>query len=76
LNEERRDAPNIKSGAIVMSSLSDDEKKKLTQELLHEYPDRYIYSGGDEFPYEVEFLDGMIETEVANISNIKIKRKK
>jgi hypothetical protein len=98
-----------------MSSLSDDEKAKLTQELLHEYPDRYsvgqvasyidtllsgkssittndqniknrdeammmaasiIYSGSDEFPYEVEFLDGMIETEVASISNIRIRRKR
>lgn len=35
-----------------------------------------IYSGGDEFPYEVEFLDGMIETEVASVSNINIKRKR
>jgi len=35
-----------------------------------------IYSGGDEFPYEVEFLNGMIETEVASVSNINIKRKR
>ena len=115
IERRKKRSPNIKSGAIVMSSLSDEEKKKLTQELLHEYPDRYsvgqvnsyfgellrdrmsittseqniqtrdnammiaasiIYSGGDEFPYEVEFLDGMIETEVASISNIKIKRKR
>jgi hypothetical protein len=115
IERRKKRCPNIKSGAIVMSSLSDDEKEKLTQELLHEYPDRYsvgqvasyfrkllsdkmsittseqniqtrdaammmaasiIYSGGDEFPYEVEFLDGMIETEIASISNIKIKRKR
>jgi hypothetical protein len=35
-----------------------------------------IYSGSDEFPYEVEFLGGMVETEVASISNIRIKRKR
>lgn len=114
IERRKKRCPNIKSGAIVMSSLSYDEKKKLTQELLHEYPDHYsagqvasyfgeilrnkmsittseqniqtrddammmaasiIYSGGDDFPYEVEFLDGMIETEVASISNIKIKRR-
>lgn len=115
IERRKKRRPNMKSGAIVMSSLSEEEKKKLTQELLHEYPDRYgvhqvagyfdkllgdkisittseqniktrdnammmaasiIYSGGDEFPYEVEFLDGMIETEVASISNINIKRKR
>lgn len=115
IERRKKRRPNMKSGAIVMSSLSEEEKKKLTQELLHEYPDRYgvhqvagyfdkllgdkisittseqniktrddammmaasiIYSGGDEFPYEVEFLDGMIETEVASVSNINIKRKR
>lgn len=35
-----------------------------------------IYSGTDGFPYEIEFLDGTIETEVAKISNIRIKKKK
>lgn len=115
IERRKKRRPNIKSGAIVISSLSDDEKAKLTQELLHDYPDRYsvnqvasyfdallsdkvsvetsdqniknrdeammiaasiIYSGSDEFPYEVEFLGGMVETEVANISNIRIKRKR
>lgn len=115
IERRKKRHPNTKSGAIVMSSLSDDEKAKLTQELLHEYPDRYsasqaanhfeillsnkmsitisnhniknrsdammvaasiIYSSSEEFPFEVEFLDGMIETEVARISNIRIKRKK
>jgi len=114
IERRKKRHPNIKSGTIVMSTLSDDEKARLTQELLHEYPDRYsasqaadhfemllsnkasitisdqiiqnksdammvaasiIYSGSDEFPFEVEFLDGMIETEVARISNVKIKRK-
>ncbi len=113
IERRKKRRPNIKSGAIVMSSLSDDEKAKLTQELLHEYPDRYsvgqvaryfdallsdkvsvetsnqnikdrdeammvaasiIYSGSDDFPYEVEFLGGTVETEVASISNIRIKR--
>lgn len=113
IERRKKRRPNIKSGAIVISSLSEDEKAKLTQELLHEYPDRYsvwqvtryfdsllrdkvsvetsnqniknryeammiaasiIYSGSDDFPYEVEFLDGMVETEVASISNIRIKR--
>lgn len=113
IERRRKRRPNIRSGAIVMSSLSDEEKANLTQELLHEYPDRYsasqaadyfellfsgreqltigaeiiktredammmaasiIYSGSVEFPFEVEFLDGMIETEVASISNIIIKR--
>jgi hypothetical protein len=35
-----------------------------------------IYSGSLEFPYEVEFLEGTLETQVATISNIRIKRKK
>ena len=35
-----------------------------------------IYSGSLEFPYEVEFLEGTIETEIATISNIRIKRKR
>lgn len=113
IERRKKRRPNIKSGAIVISSLSDDEKAKLTQELLHECPDRYsvsqvasyfdallndkisvatcdqniknrdeammiaasiIYSGSNEFPYEVEFLGGMVETEVASISNIRIKR--
>lgn len=113
IERRKKRNPNIKSGSLVISTLSDEEKAKLTHELLHEYPDRYsvnqvasyldelltnkvsfetseqniksrddammiaasiIYSGSDEFPYEVEFLDGTIETEVASISNIRIKR--
>ena len=34
-----------------------------------------IYSGSEDFPYEVDFLDGIVETDVATVSNILIKRK-
>lgn len=115
IERRKKRKPNLKSGAIVTDSLSDEEKARLTRELLYEYPDRYgvkqaasyfeerlmdkdniipdktmirtrddammvaasiIYSGSLEFPYEIEFLEGTIETDVATISNIKIKRKK
>ncbi len=114
IERRKKRKPNTKSGAIVISSLSDEERERLTRELLYEYPDRYgvkqaanyfdrvladkesvipdkkmiitrddammvaagiIYSGGAEFPYNVEFLNGTIETDVATISNIRIKRK-
>ena len=35
-----------------------------------------IYSGSVGFSYDVIFEEGMVETEVAAISRIKIKRKK
>jgi len=44
IERRKKRHPNIKSGTIVMSTLSDDEKARLTQELLHEYPDRYSAS--------------------------------
>lgn len=114
IERRKKRKPNTKTGAIITGSLSDEEKARLTRELLHEYPDRYgvknatsyfenlladhesivpdkttiktrddammiaasiIYSGSIEFPYEVEFLEGTIETEIARISNIRIKRK-
>lgn len=114
IERRKRRKPNTKSGAIMISSLSYEEKVRLTREILYEYPDRYgvkqaaiyfecllkdkdsiipdetmiknrddammiaasiIYSGSEEFPYEVEFLDGIIETEIAMVSNIRIKRK-
>ena len=34
-----------------------------------------IYSGTAGFPYEVEFGEGMVETEAARISRVTIKRK-
>ena len=114
IDRRKKRKPNTKSGAIITGSLSDEDKARLTRELLYEYPDCYgvkqassyfegvlngrdsvvpdetmiktrddammvaasiIYSGSLEFPYEVEFLEGTIETEVATISNIRIKRK-
>lgn len=113
IERRKKRRPNVKSGAIVKSTLPDNEKVRLTQELLHEYPDRYsvsqaaehfeillgekksivisdqsiqnrddammvaasiIYSGSEEFPFEVEFLTGMVETEIATISNVRIQR--
>ena len=107
--------PNQKNVGLVSEELSEEERKRLTDELLTETPDRYsmdnvekhfdellkgrdqlsveecqvhtrddatmiaasmIYSGTAGFPYEVEFWKGMVETEVARISNIRIKRKK
>lgn len=115
IERRKKRKPNTRSGAIITGTLSDEEKARLTRELLYEYPDRYgvkqatiyfdslligkesvipdksviktrddammvaasiIYSGSGEFPYEVEFLEGTIETEAATISNIRIKRKK
>jgi hypothetical protein len=114
IERRQKRKPNTQKGAISTSSLSEEEKAKLTRELLYEYPDRYgikqatsyfdgllsdreyiipnqtvvksredammvaasiIYSGSEEFPYEVEFMDGIIETEVAKIRNVKIKKK-
>ena len=114
IERRRKRKPNTKSGAILTSSLTEEDKARLTRELLYEYPDRYgvrqaagyfdelllkkesvipdktiirtrddammmaagiIYSGSGEFPFEVDFLDGIIETEVATISKIRIKRK-
>ena len=106
--------PDKKNVGLVMEDLSQEEKQRLTDELLTETPDRYsmdnverhfdeilkdreqitvgecavhtrddatmiaasmIYSGTAGFPYEVEFREGMVETEAARISNILIKRK-
>ena len=106
--------PNQKNTGLVLEELSEEEKQRLTDELLKETPDRYsmdyvgkhfdeilknrdqmsveeccvhtrddammiaasmIYTGTAGFPYEVEFRDGMVETEIARISNIRIKRR-
>ena len=114
IERRKKRVPNTTSGAIIKSTLSEEERQRLTKELLYEHPDRYgirqaasyfdhllsgkdsiipdqsiiqtrddammvaasiIYSGSDEFPYEVEFLDGTMETEIANMSNVRIKRK-
>lgn len=110
----KKAAPNLINMGIQTETLSDEEKRRLTEEALLENPDRYsldqvkayfdkkiigrdgipidelaidtredammmaasiIYSGSEGFPYEVEFADGMIETEVAAISRIRIVRK-
>lgn len=115
IERRKKRKPNTQSGALVTGLLSEEEKERLTRELLYEYPDRYgvrqasdyfegvfagresiipdetiiktrddammvaagiIYSGSPDFPYEAEFLGGTIETEVATISNIRLKRKK
>ena len=113
--ERRKKAnPNLKNAGIVMDELSEEERQRLTDELMTETPDRYsldyvkdyfdqmtflrdklsvnecqvrtrddammvaasiIYSGTAGFPYEVEFEEGTVETEVATISKISIKRK-
>lgn len=114
IERRKKRNPNTKSAAIVQSTMTEEERAGLTQELLHKQPDRYgaartaeyfdqmmgeaqniipdkntvkiredammiaaciIYSGSGEFPYEVEFLGGTVETEAATISNIRIKRK-
>ena len=115
IERRKKRKPNTKSAKVVNSQLTDEERAKLTKELLYEHPDRYgvkqateyfdalfmdvdsivpdketvktrddammvaasiIYSGSGEFPYEVEFLEGTIDTGVATISNVRIKRKK
>lgn len=115
MNVGKSEIPIKKNAGLVSDELSQEEKQRLTDELLTETPDRYnmdnvekhfdeimkdrdqitveecgvhtrddatmiaasmIYSGTAGFPYEVEFRDGMVETEAARISNINIKRKK
>lgn len=105
---------NRKTAGLSASSLSEEERQRLTDELLSETPDRYsvekvqkhfdrlmegrkkirveesgirtrddaimfaasiIYSGAEGFSYEVELGDGMVETEVASIRKVTVKRK-
>lgn len=114
IERRKKRNPNTKSAAVVQSTMTDEERARLTQELLHKQPERYgadrateyfdrilgdeqsvvpdgemvktredammvaasiIYSGSAEFPYEVEFLGGTVETSAATISSIRIKRK-
>lgn len=114
LELRKKRSPNNKSGALVQSTLSEEEKAELTRKALYRYPDKYdvkqatsyfekligrdrsvcvspdiihtkedammiaasiMYSNSKEFPFEVEFLEGIIETEIAWISNVRIKRK-
>ena len=110
----RKRNPNLKNAGLLADDLTQEEKQRLTDELLAETPDRYsmdnvekhfasllagrekitveecgahtrddatmiaasiIYSGTVGFPYEVEFGEGMVETEAARISRVTIKRK-
>lgn len=113
--ERRRKAnPNLSNAVISEPELSEEEKQKLTDEILEQTPDRYspenvrsyfekiaftdgrksvsdmkvetredammiaagvVYSDTEEFPYEVEFGEGMVETKVASISNLTLTRK-
>ena len=41
IERRKKRKPNTKSGAIITSSLSEEEKARLTRELLYEYPNRY-----------------------------------
>ncbi|HIS26096.1 MAG TPA: chromosome segregation protein SMC [Candidatus Pullilachnospira intestinigallinarum] len=114
LERRKKSNPNRKNTGLPAGELSQEEKQRLTDELLKETPDRYsldnakkhfdgmfagkdqlsleecgihtrddammiaagiIYSGSAGFPYEVEFREGMVETEAARISNVNIKRK-
>ena len=34
-----------------------------------------IYSGSEGFPYEVEFEDGKVETPVATVSRVRIRKR-
>ena len=113
--ERRKKAnPNRKTAGLSVSSLSEEERQRLTDELLSAAPDRYsvenvqkhferlmgdrkkirveesgirtrddaimfaasiIYSGTEGFPYEVELGSGMVETEVAGIRKVTVKRR-
>lgn len=113
--ERRKKAnPNQTNVGIAAGELSDEERQRLTDELLTDTPDRYsmnnvkdyfdhmifykdklsvdecgvktrddammmaasmIYSGTAGFPYEVEFEEGMVETEAASISRMNIRKK-
>lgn len=113
--QRRRKAnPNKKTAGLSVSELSQEERQRLTDELLKEAPDRYsvehvqkhfdrllgdrarlgveelgvrtrhdammiaagiMYSGAEGFPYAVELGDGMVETEVARIRKVTLKRR-
>ena len=103
----------MNAGKVIQSELSEEERKRLTEELLKDKSDKYgvkqtkeyfdnlftegasvapkdivksrtdammlaaciIYAGSDDFPYEVEFLGGTVETGIATISDVLVKRK-
>lgn len=106
--------PRTENAALLPAELTEEEKERLTAELLTDYPDRYsldyaksyydavlgnrpeistssmsigkredammvaagiIYSGSEGFPYEVEFEDGKVETPVATVSRVRIRKR-
>ncbi len=110
----KKSNPNRKTAGLSVSGLSEEERQRLTDELLSETPDRYsmenvrkhlewlmgdkkqlrveesgirtrddaimiaasiIYSGTEGFSYEVELGNGMVETEVARIREVTVKRR-
>ncbi len=110
----KKSNPNRKTASLAVSGLSDEERQRLTDELLSETPDRYsmanvqkhferlmgdkkqlrveesgirtrddaimlaasiIYSGTEGFSYEVELGDNMVETEIARIREVTVKRR-
>ncbi len=110
----KKSNPNRKTAGLSVSGLSEEERQRLTDELLSETPDRYgmenvrghfdrlmgdkkqlrveesgirtrddammfaasiIYSGTEGFPYEVELGDRMVETEVARVREVTVKRR-
>ncbi len=113
LERRKKRKPNTKSGRVILSELTEEERKRLTDELFKDKSDRYgirqtreyfdnlfigvesvepknivktrtdammlaaciIYAGTEEFPYEVQFMEGTVETGIATISNVLVKRK-
>ncbi len=110
----KKSNPNRKTAGLSVSGLSEEERQRLTDELLSETPDRYsmenvrehfdrlmgdkkqlrveesgirtrddammfaasiIYSGTEGFSYEVELGDRMVETEVARVREVTVKRR-
>ena len=39
------------------------------------YAAAVMYSGIEEFPYTVELMDGYVETDIARMTNLKIRRR-
>lgn len=113
IKRRRRANPNTRTGGLQEEILSEAEKKRLTDELLKEYPDSYsiknasayfnallkgnskltlkeehirtredammvaagiIYSGARDFPFQVQFRQGLLVTKVAKVSRIDIVR--
>ena len=113
IERRKKRRPNVNAGKVIQSELSEEERKRLTEELLKDKSDKYgvkqtkeyfdnlftegasvapkdivksrtdammlaaciIYAGSDDFPYEVEFLGGTVETGIATISDVLVKRK-